>query len=150
MFRMRSTLKFSLASSLVAGGLTAGLVVTVGSSPAVAASKTVTCPDNTTGVIDGSWNVVCTGQTAADASVNITEATSKALIIRVEPKAANDTIGTVDASYDATETACILMVGQDGTTSTVNITEHNTTAAITRGIVVMSSSWGECESQSGA
>ena len=69
----KKSVKLSLGALLVGSGiLSTTAVLVVSGSPALAKSKGVTCPDNTTGVTEGSWSIVCTGQTAVGATVTIT------------------------------------------------------------------------------
>ncbi len=123
---IRSTCTLSLLAWIMIVGVIAGLAISITGSPAVAAPKAVTCPDNTTGVGDGSWSVVCTGQTAANASISITKATSKDLSLSVDATGVTNTIVAMSASFDDTESTFSVTLGQQGAgNQTVIITVQN-------------------------
>ncbi len=136
MFRMRSRLEVALVAFLLAAGMTTGLEVAVGGSPAMAASKRVTCPDNTTGVTDGSWSIVCTGQTAAEATVTITSAKTTSLRFTVAG-ASTDTRDGASASFNNDDAIFSADFGlRPGVTQTVDITVSNTGGLSAKGVAV--------------
>jgi len=61
----RMPIKLSLMALSVGSLVLSTTAILVSGQSAVAAPKGVTCPDSTTGVTDGSWTIICTGQTAA-------------------------------------------------------------------------------------
>ncbi len=139
MFRMRSAMKRSLMASLLVAGVTAGLVAAIGGSPALAASKGVSCPDNTTGVTDGSFNVVCTGQTAAGATVTITQAKARSLSLTVAGTS-TDTLEGASASFNG-ECPCsasfsVEFAPKSGLAQSVDITVTNMGKLSPEGITI--------------
>jgi hypothetical protein len=124
MFRMRSTLKRSLIASLLSVGVIGGLMVAMSGSPAVAASRSVTCPDNTTGVTDGAWTIVCTGQTAAGATVTITKAGTNTLDLKAN-SSSTSTFQSASASYNDSAASFSATLGSAGTNQTISVTVTN-------------------------
>ena len=121
MFRKPTRLSLFAALLVGSGIFSTTAVLMVGGQSAVAASKGVTCPDNTTGVTDESWNIVCTGQTAAAATVTIASAKATSLSITVTP-ATTSRFVFVSGSYGTTDAAVQLTYGtQAGTNDTIDI-----------------------------
>jgi hypothetical protein len=124
MFRMRSTLKLSFMASLLSAVVIGGLMVAVSGSPAVAASKGVTCPDNTTGVTDGAWTIVCAGQTAAGATVTITKAGTNTLDLKAK-SSSTSTFQSASASFNDSGASFSATLGSAGTNQTISVTVTN-------------------------
>ncbi len=143
MFKKRSALTLSLVVSLLAGGVTVSLVVAASGLPALAASTGVTCPDNTTGVTDGSWSIVCTGQTAAAATVTITSAKPTSVGLSINP-AKTDAFTTASSSFNG-QCPCAATVQiayglQGGVSQTVSIFVKNTSGRVLDGVAAQNTS----------
>jgi len=78
----RKPVKLS-AAVLFACAPTALAIALLGGQSAAAASKSVTCPDNTTGVKYAGWTVHCSGQSALQGSVSTTGASKGVLRVKV-------------------------------------------------------------------
>jgi len=135
----RKPIKLSLVVVLLGSGIvsTAAMLVIGGQSAAVAATKALTCPDSTTGVTDGSWSVVCTGQTTAESTVIITRATSSLLSLKLRsPNLATN----VNASYSSTDASFSLTFG--AASQIVDITVTSSSGAAPDGVSVKGSAYG--------
>jgi hypothetical protein len=102
-------------------GIAGGLVVSLGGSDAGATSKGITCPDTTAGIIEHTYTIVCSGQTAAEATVTITSVKSTSLGVTVVG-AKTATFGGVNGSFNSTDATVQMTFGLDGQTQTVTIT----------------------------
>jgi len=130
----RKPIKLSLVALLVGSGITSTTaVLVVGGQSAVAASKGVGCPDNTKGVTDGSWSVVCTGQTAAGATVTITKAKTTSMSLMVQ---SSNPAESVNASYNSTDATFSLTFG--AVSQTISIIVTNTSGAVLNGVAAKS------------
>jgi len=126
---------------LVGSAIMTTTAMLIGGPSALAASKGMTCPDGTA-VTDSSWNVACSGQTAADATVTITSAKATSLSIKVEP-AATDTFVSASGSYNTTDATTQLTYGtQAGANETIDITVTPPGGAAPGGLDMVSPSSG--------
>jgi hypothetical protein len=128
----RKPIKLSLVALLVGAGImSTTAVLVVGGQSAVAASKGVICPDNATGVTEGSWGIACTDQTVAGASISIKKTTSKQVSLDIKAASSKVTFGDVTGSLMASGDALFTIDAENNGTviAAIQIVVKNATRA---------------------
>jgi hypothetical protein len=122
---LRKPVKLSAAVLLTCAAVPVAIVL-LGGQSAAAASKSVTCPDNTAGVKDAGWTVHCTGQSALKATVSITSASKGALKVKVKFPS-SDTFVSANTSWNQKTAGNQIVLTSQSTGSKAYITVTVTT-----------------------
>jgi hypothetical protein len=112
--------KLSAAVLFACAAIPLGIAL-LGGQSASAASKSVSCPDNTTGVKSAGWTVHCSGQSALKATVSITGVSMGVLKVKVKFPS-RDTFVSANASFDKKKATSQIVLTSQSTGSQAYIT----------------------------